>query len=235
MGSFHPNSNSVRESSNPKFPKAKLMRIGGLILCGGKSSRMTLPKATLPFGPELMLGRVVRLLAEAVHPIVVVAAPSQTLPALPHDVLVARDEQEGLGPLAGLAAGLAAISSRVDAVYATSCDVPLLVPEFVRRMIEELGENEIAVPVDGEFHHPLASVYRTSVLMDVRELLVAQRLRPFFLFERRKTRRVPIADLKSVDPHLHTLMNLNFPADYLDALRLAGFEPDPAVLQRLMA
>ena len=30
---------------------------------------MTLPKATLPFGPELMLVRVVRLLAEVVQPI----------------------------------------------------------------------------------------------------------------------------------------------------------------------
>ena len=45
------------------------MNCGGIILCGGKSSRMGRPKATLPCGPELMLQRVARLLAEAVEPI----------------------------------------------------------------------------------------------------------------------------------------------------------------------
>ena len=31
-----------------------------IVLCGGRSSRMGTPKALLPFGPELMLQRVVR-------------------------------------------------------------------------------------------------------------------------------------------------------------------------------
>ena len=45
---------------------------GGIVLCGGKSTRMGVPKATLPFGPETMLQRVVRLLGTVVSPIVVV-------------------------------------------------------------------------------------------------------------------------------------------------------------------
>ena len=44
------------------------MRRGAIILCGGKSSRMGRDKATLPFGPELMLQRVVRLIGEVVEP-----------------------------------------------------------------------------------------------------------------------------------------------------------------------
>src|SRR5688572_22622973 len=124
------------------------MRTAGIILCGGQSSRMGRPKATLPFGPELMLQRVVRLLAEVVEPIVVVAAPGQELPPLPLGVLIAHDEREGRGPLEGLLAGLTALEGQVDAAYATSCDVPLLVPDFVRQMIARLGSHEIAVPVE---------------------------------------------------------------------------------------
>ena len=56
------------------------------------------PKATLPFGPELMLQRVVRLLATIVHPIVVVAAPGQQLPPLPPQILLARDERTAARP-----------------------------------------------------------------------------------------------------------------------------------------
>src|SRR6476620_10590525 len=124
---------------------------------------MGLAKATLPFGPELMLQRVVRLLGSIVRPIVVVAAPAQQLPPLPVDVLVARDEREARGPLEGLLAGLTAVAPHADAAYATSCDVPLLVPGFVEAMIERLGDADIAVPVEGQFPHPLAAVYRTAV------------------------------------------------------------------------
>src|SRR3954447_24085949 len=82
-----------------------VMRRGALILCGGKSSRMGRDKATLPFGPELMLQRVVRLLSDTVDPehMLVVAAPNQTLPELPKSVKVARDDAEFRGPLQGLA------------------------------------------------------------------------------------------------------------------------------------
>jgi len=191
------------------------------------------PKATLPFGPELMLQRVVRLLSGVVQPVVVVAAPTQELPSLPGEVIVARDEREGRGPLEGLLAGLATLPPNVDAAYATSCDVPLLVPAFVRAMIDRLGDAEIAVPVEGEFPHPLAAVYRTSVVSHVEALLAADRLRPTFLYERVLTRRIPAEELRSVDPNLQTLRNLNRPEDYLAALAEAGFTPDPAILAAL--
>src|SRR5579871_4934557 len=84
-------------------------RVGGIVLCGGRSSRMGRPKAWLPFGDELMLPRVVRVLRAVVDPVVVVAAPGQDVPPLPPDVEIVRDEIEGKGPLGGLAAGLAAL------------------------------------------------------------------------------------------------------------------------------
>jgi molybdopterin-guanine dinucleotide biosynthesis protein A len=194
---------------------------------------MGLDKASLPFGPERMLPRVVRLLAQVVSPIVVVAAPGQELPPLSDDVIVARDEREGRGPLEGLLAGLTAIAPHTNAAYATSCDVPLLVPDFVRTIIARLAENDIAVPVEGQFHHPLAAAYRTSVIPVISDLLAADRLRPVFLFERVSTCRVSVSELAAVDPRLSTLKNLNRPEDYLAALAEAGIEADPEVLRRL--
>ena len=198
------------------------MRVGGIVLCGGRSRRMGVSKADLPFGPETMLQRVVRLLSEVVEPIVVVAAPQQALPRLPDQVILARDHREGRGPLEGLYAGLSALQSRADAAYLTGCDVPLLAPGFVRRMIELLGDHEVAVPVEGDFHHPLAAVYRVSVLPHVAELLKANQLRPVLLYGRVSTRRVPLEELKIADPELQTLANLNCPDDYFQALARAG-------------
>lgn len=191
---------------------------------------MGLAKATLPFGPEQMLQRVLRLLGDVVSPLVVVAAPQQELPPLPVGVIVTRDEREGRGPLEGLLAGLMAMTPYADAAYATSCDVPLLATDFVRQMVGLLGENEIAVPVEDKFQHPLAAVYRTSVVPHIAQLLAADQLRPVFLFDRVRTRRVPVEQLRTVDFELRTLQNLNRPEDYLAALATAGFAPDPATI-----
>jgi molybdopterin-guanine dinucleotide biosynthesis protein A len=190
---------------------------GGIVLCGGKSSRMGSPKALLPFGAETMLQRVVRLLGEVVSPIVVVAAPGQTLPPLPPDVIVTRDEREGRGPLEGLRAGLKALPEQVDAAYVTSCDVPLLVTGFVNEMFDLARGYDVAVmEIDG-FPHPLSAVYRRSTLPHIDDLLESDRLRPVFLYDRVPTRRVRRDEI-AADPELRTLRNLNTPADYRQAL-----------------
>jgi molybdenum cofactor guanylyltransferase len=191
------------------------------VLCGGKSTRMGSPKASLPFGPETMLQRVVRLLGEVVEPIVVVAAADQNLPPLPSDVIVTRDEREARGPLEGLRAGLKALPPSIDSAYVTSCDVPLLVPDFVRQMIDLARDYDIAVmEIDG-FTHPLSAVYRRATLPFVEDLLARDRLRPVFLFEAVNTRRVRPEEMTS-DPELRTLRNLNTPEDYEGALADAG-------------
>jgi molybdopterin-guanine dinucleotide biosynthesis protein A len=201
------------------------MMAGGIVLCGGRSTRMGVSKATLPFGPETMLQRVVRLLGTVVSPVVVVAAREQALPELPGDITVAYDQREQRGPLEGLRAGLTALPSSVDIAYVTSCDVPLLVPGFVERMVELLGDHDIAVmEIDG-FPHPLSAVYRRDTLPHIESLLEKDRLRPVFLFGAVRTRRVVAEEMISVDPELRTLRNLNTREDYLAALSEAGLSP----------
>ena len=192
-----------------------MTRIGGVVLCGGRSSRMGRPKAWLPVGDELMLQRVVRVLRTVLSPVVVVAAPGQDVPELPADVTVTRDEIEGKGPLGGLSAGLAAMADRADAVYLSACDVPFLKAEFVARMATFLTDDvDIVVPDVGGYQHPLAAVYRTSVAGEVAKLLAADRLRPVFLFDAVRTRVVTAAELTEVD----SLRNLNTPEEYAAAL-----------------
>jgi molybdopterin-guanine dinucleotide biosynthesis protein A len=180
------------------------------------------PKAWLPFGPEVMLQRVVCVLSEVVSPIVVVAARGQEVPELPAGVEIARDEHEALGPLAGLAAGFAALGNRAEAAYASSCDVPLLKPEFVSHIVAALEDYDLAIPRDGQYHHPLAAAYRTDLETKVRELIAANRLRPFFLLERARAHEIDVSELRAIDPELWSLRNINTPQEYEAALRDAG-------------
>jgi molybdopterin-guanine dinucleotide biosynthesis protein A len=178
-------------------------------------------KALLPFGPETMLQRVIRLLGAIVDPIVAVAAVDQPLPDLPPDVIVTRDEREGRGPLEGLRAGLKALPADVETAYVTSCDVPLLVPDFVLQMLDFARDYDIAVmEIDG-FAHPLSAVYARRTLPRIEDLLANNRLRPAFLFDSVRTRRITALEM-TADPGLRTLRNLNTPRDYEQALADAG-------------
>ncbi|MGH7169829.1 MAG: molybdenum cofactor guanylyltransferase [Gemmataceae bacterium] len=196
-----------------------MVRVGGVVLCGGQSSRMGRPKAWLPFGEELLLPRVVRLLGEVVTPIVVVAALDQQIPPLPSHLEIARDARPGRGPLQGLVAGLEALRGRADAAYVSACDVPFLQPAFIRRLIELLGDYTICVPEVGGYRHPLAAVYLIEVAAIAARLLAEDRLRSSSLFEETATRIVQAEELAGVDPMFQSLRNLNAPDDYEAALR----------------
>jgi molybdopterin-guanine dinucleotide biosynthesis protein A len=183
---------------------------------------MGVPKATLLFGNETMLQRVVRLLHTVVSPVVVVAAREQVLPNLKESVIVTRDERDQQGPLEGLRAGLSALPDPIDIAFVTSCDVPLLEPRFVERMVELLGDHDIAVmEIDG-FTHPLSAVYRRRTLPHIESLLAQQKLRTALLFDIARTRRVTPEEMVAADPQLRTLRNLNTKEDYLAALAEAN-------------
>jgi molybdenum cofactor guanylyltransferase len=209
---------------------------GGIVLAGGRSSRMGTPKAALEWHGSTLLRRIAGIVARGVDgPVVVVSAPGQVLPPLPADVEVTTDAREGRGPLQGLAAGLAALDGRVEAAYASSTDVPLLHPTFVRRVVDALTDDvDVVLPVAGGFPHPLSAAYRLSVLPVVQRLLAEDRLRPAFLFDACRVVRLDAdalradARLAAADPELDSVLNLNEPADYETARR----RPAPAVAVR---
>jgi molybdopterin-guanine dinucleotide biosynthesis protein A len=199
--------------------------IAGVILCGGKSSRMGRPKWSLRIGEETFLERTLRVLEPVVGPRVVVAAADQQLPELPGDVAVVRDRVPEKGPLAGISGGLDALADMPDppdAAYVTACDSPLLRPEFVCAIVDAIGDCDLAVPRDDCFYHPLAAIYRLSLAATARRLVEQGQLRPQFLIEAARSRIVDVEDLRRVDPRLDSLRNTNTPEDYAALLTAAG-------------
>lgn len=204
-----------------------MTRPAALVLCGGQSSRMGKSKALLPFGPEVLLQRVVRILRDVADPIVVVAAPDQELPDLPDGVVVVSDPVAHQGPLQGLASGLGSLPETVEFAFVTATDAPFLRPEWVTTLTGLIGGDDLAMPFVDGYYHPLAALYRRGpVLAAVRSLLAAGRHRPVFLLEALPSRVVTRDELFAADPTLATLRNLNTPDDYHEALLQAGSEPD---------
>ncbi|MBD3674208.1 MAG: molybdenum cofactor guanylyltransferase [Planctomycetaceae bacterium] len=205
--------------------------IAGIILCGGKSSRMGRPKWSLPIGDETCLQRTIRILREVTSPIIAVAAEDQPITGLPADVTLVRDQIPEKGPLAGLSAGLEYLQKHtaITSAYVTSCDAPLLNSEFIASVIDQLGDHDLAVVKEGKFYHPLAGVYRVSLSERVASLLAEDRLRPLFLIEESNSREIDIEELRDVDPNLDSLRNMNKPEDYRSILESLDL-PIPAWL-----
>ena len=214
-----------------------MLDAAGIVLAGGRSSRMGSPKAALDWHGSTLLRRVTGIVARSVAgPVVVVSAPGQSLPALTGLVEVVADSREGRGQLQGLAAGLAAIRDRAPVAYVSSTDVPLLRPAFARAVLGALDDQvDVVLPEVGGYRQPLSAAYRTALLPTVEELINADRMRPAFLFERSRVLRMTadelLADptLARLDPQLASVSNMNEPVDYERACAL----PAPEIAVRL--
>src|SRR5690349_3292876 len=209
----------------------------GIVLAGGRSSRMGTPKAALEWHGSTLLRRVVGVLGRAIDgTVIVVRELGQELPSLPTGIDIVEDAREGRGPLQGLEAGLAAAREHAPVAYASSTDVPLLHPRFVRRVVAAMDDaTDVALPQIHGFPQPLAAAYRTELVEVVARLISEDRMRPAFLFEACRTTRLDadalLGDpaLAALDPELHSVLNLNEPADY----EAARARPAPEVTVRV--
>ncbi len=129
------------------------MTLGGVVLAGGRSSRMGSPKALLDWHGVPLVVHVARAVAAATNgPVVVVGAPAQ---ALPEGLEVVRDPAEGRGPLLGLAAGLAAVG--VDRAFVCATDQPYA-HEVMPALLAARAADVVAYA-----GQPLGALYRTSL------------------------------------------------------------------------
>jgi molybdenum cofactor guanylyltransferase len=212
----------------------------GIVLAGGRSSRMGTPKAALEWHGSTLLRRTVGILARVADgPVVVVRAPGQPLPGLPAAIEVVDDPCEGLGPVQGLAAGLAAVASQAEIAFVCSTDLPFLHPAFARRVLRAAADGaDVGLPVARGYPQPLAAAYRTALAPVAQRLVREQRLRPAFLFDECAVTRLDDATLRAdpilaaLDPDLDSVLNVNERADYEEARA----RPAPEVtIQRLGA
>lgn len=200
------------------------MRIGALILAGGRSERMGRPKESLPLHGDTLLGRAAACLSACAEATVVVARDgNQQLPALPPGITRVHDDPTGQGPLGALVTGLRWFGERAgfaahDAVFATACDQPFLTAEAVHWLVARLGDHELVMPRIAGILQPLCAVYRLSVLPFAERLLATGTVTPRSLAAAATARVLEEGEVRAFDPSLRFAQNVNTPEDYRRAL-----------------
>jgi molybdenum cofactor guanylyltransferase len=186
-----------------------------IVLAGGRSSRMGQPKALLQFDGQPLIVHLVAALQRQFSEVVVVASPGQELPSMP--VVVVHDDVAFQGPVGGICYGLRAATGEL--CFVTSCDAAFLDAQLISYLLAQTPGNDVVVPHWEDRLQALHAVYRRSVLPALEQQLTRGELRPVFLFDKVRTRRVEEEELRRFDPDGWSFFNMNTPDDYGRALQ----------------
>jgi molybdopterin-guanine dinucleotide biosynthesis protein A len=131
--------------------------ITGIILAGGKSSRMGNDKGLLQFQEKSFLERSIEALKPIVSEIIIVSNNKE------HDVLGTKrveDIFKDAGPLAGVYTGLKHSKNQKNIVL--SCDIPLINTETLQLLLQEKEVSEIIQLESQGKAMPLIAMYTKS-------------------------------------------------------------------------
>lgn len=184
--------------------------ITALVLAGGRARRMGgLDKRELVVEGRTIFERQCDVLADRVTEILV-SSPR----AIAGHRTVA-DTIEGGGPVAGIAAGLAA--ARTPWLLVIAGDMPHISGALIDRMIGRIDQAIDAVGVRvGTLPEPLFALFRVAAFRHIVEArLAARQLRASGLLTEtgRAVAWIEEAELRELDPALKMLSNINEPGD----------------------
>ncbi|GAB4320673.1 MAG: hypothetical protein Kow0010_00600 [Dehalococcoidia bacterium] len=189
------------------------MTLSGIVLAGGKSRRFGSDKASADLLGKPLLQWVVSALEGPCDEVVVVRARNQPLPAVGASIPIrmADDLYDGLGPLAGLVAGLAVATG--DFCFAVSTDVPLLRPALVELLARRARAADAVCPDVEGFMQPLVAVYRRGACLPAfRRAVEAGQLKITAAYAGLRVDVVNEEDVRTADPDLWSFRNANTPA-----------------------
>ncbi len=193
-----------------------------IVLAGGASSRVGADKLRALVDGRPLLDRALVAVDEVAATIVVVVPPQAETPPLPElaaRVLVARDADRHQGPLAGLAAGLAALAvdaPGVDLAILVGGDMPLLVPAVLARQLDALAADPAlgALTLEAEPLAPLPMAVRPSLVAPAAAAVLADGRRALRAVLRLVPAGVlPATSWRALDPTGTTLRDVDKPED----------------------
>lgn len=138
----------------------------GIILAGGKSSRMGYDKGLAIVNGKKMIEHVYAALSQVVDKVIIVAN-SDSYNYL--NVPVYEDMYKEIGPVAGIYTGLSHSTTEKNIIVA--CDMPFVSPQLLTTILEHIGNNQIVVPTVNDHLEPLCGCYKKEILEELKEII----------------------------------------------------------------
>ncbi|MDX2362292.1 MAG: molybdenum cofactor guanylyltransferase [Crocinitomicaceae bacterium] len=148
------------------------MNTTGIILAGGKSSRMGSDKGLLPFSGIPMIQHLIQELEQLNLPILII---SNNADYKRFGYPVIEDIIKEKGPVGGIYTALTATSTEMNVIL--SCDAPFVKKELIKNLIDASENHDVTVSSYNNKLHPLIGVYKKSSLNTFEESLKNDQLR----------------------------------------------------------
>jgi len=136
------------------------MEVTGIILAGGKSSRMGTDKGLQQLCGKPLIGYAIEVLS-GICSTILISSSSDAYHSFGYQVVA--DEFPGIGPMGGIYSALR--QSKTENNLVLSCDLPFVSNELLSHILEKSKGYQVAVPYEGNRHYePLCGFYHLSVL-----------------------------------------------------------------------
>jgi molybdopterin-guanine dinucleotide biosynthesis protein A len=195
--------------------------VTGIVLAGGKSSRMGRHKLFLEAGGVPLFERVYWVLNRIFTDIIVVANTPEWFQS--YDVRVIPDVLPGRGALGGLYTGLKYASS--DPSFCFAADMPFLNARLIRYMIEKRDEGDVIIPRTSDGLQPLHAIYSRKCLKPMENLLSRGNLKIIDFFIEATVIYISEREILNYDPMLLSFLNVNTKEDLRRAENLLTSAP----------
>lgn len=180
-------------------------RITGVILAGGKSSRMGRNKALMTLGGQRLIDRVVKTMRAVFTDLLLVTNSPDVYADI--GLPMVGDVMPDKGSLGGIYSAIYHVTTPYCLVVA--CDMPFLNAAVLQYLVDHIADNDVVVPeIDGEMQ-PLHAVYGKACLPPITQRLERNRLKVVGFFPDVRVRTVTASELEPIDPELLTFQNLN--------------------------
>lgn len=184
--------------------------VTGVILAGGRSSRMGSNKALLPFRGGRFIEAIHRQLTELFSEVILVTNTPEQFAFLPCRTVA--DLFPGMGVLAGLHAGL--LHAETEQIFAVACDMPYLNSALIRRLVLLRDRADVVIPMTESGAEPLHALYGKGCLPFMEAALLAEQRRIVSFFPQVRVLRFPHEQVAAIDPNFDSFRNINTPDDY---------------------
>ena len=181
----------------------------GVILSGGKNTRMGENKAFLSMGGERLIDRTVRLFRRVFQEVIIVT--SSPLDYLDQEAVIVTDILPEKGPLGGLYTGL--FYAADEYAFLAACDMPFLNTAFMEYMVLQATGYDIVVPAPPDGFQPLHAIYARRCLPAIRARLDRNLLQIKGFYPGHHLLKIPPEVLDSFDPEGRMFLNVNTPED----------------------
>jgi molybdenum cofactor guanylyltransferase len=182
----------------------------GIILAGGKNSRMKKPKAFMEINGIRIIDNILSVYKEIFSEIIIVTNDPLSYIEFSYTAIVT-DIYKGKGPLGGIYSGLFYATNNYS--FVAACDMPFLNKDFIIYLAGHTGKHDIIVPQLSEGFQPLHSIYSRNCLPHIKKLLNADKLKITGFYKEVPLLTIPEDKIKPFNKDGRLFLNINTPED----------------------